>query len=292
MSKRTVASIGRDYWQLTKPGVTLMVVISTLSGFYLGTRGSIQWMLLLHTLLGSWLVAGGTNALNQLIEKDLDALMKRTRNRPLPSGRLTSLEVACFAMIIALAGIAYLVVATNLLTGLLAALTMVSYVLVYTPMKRKTHLSTLVGAIPGALPAMGGWTAVRGEVTIEAWALFAILFFWQLPHFLAIAWLYREDYARGGFPVLPVVQPDGTNTGMHIIGNTLALLSVSLLPTMLGLTGPVYFFGAFFLGLVFLAYGIQVAVNKTNRYARRLLLASIAYLPILYALMFIDKTSI
>lgn len=278
-----------DYWELTKPGVTFMVIISTLGGFYLGANSPLNFALLFHTLLGSWLVAGGTNALNQLIERDIDATMKRTQKRPLPDGRLSVAEVRIFAISISVFGIAYLLVAVNLLTGALAALTLTSYVFVYTPLKRKTTLSTVIGAVPGALPALGGWTAVRGDLSPEGWILFSILFFWQLPHFLAIALIYREDYARGGFKVLPVMDKTGTATGFHIIVNCLALLSVSLLPTLVGLTGTVYFVGALVLGIVFLISGVRVAVQKSTRCARQLLHASIIYLPILFTLIFIDR---
>ncbi|MFQ5770655.1 MAG: heme o synthase [bacterium] len=281
----------KDYLQLTKPGVTFMVIISTVGGFYLASAHSVDFLLLINTLLGSWLVASGTNALNQLIERDIDARMKRTQKRPLPAGRLHPRHVQIFATSISIMGIGHLCLTVNLLTGLLAALTLLSYIFIYTPLKRKTPLSTLIGAVPGALPAMGGWTAVRGEISIEAWVLFAILFFWQLPHFLAIAWIYREDYARGGFLVLPVVDHNGWQTGIQIIIYCLALLSVSLLPTLLGLTGFLYFSGALILGIGFLTSGIRVAVQKTNRYAKQLLHASIIYLPVLMALMFIDKTA-
>ncbi len=279
-----------DYWELTKPGVTFMVIISVLGGFYLGAHGPLDFVLLLHAIAGSWLVAGGTNALNQLIERDIDLKMKRTRLRPLPAGRLSFKQVLIFAAGISILGIAYLSLAVNWLTGLLAALTLASYIFIYTPLKRTTPLSTVIGAVPGALPAMGGWTAVRGEITIEAWVLFAILFFWQLPHFLAIAWIYREDYARGGFSVLTVLDESGVQTGWHIVINCLALLSVSLLPTLLGLTGAIYFFGALLSGVGFLIFGIRLAAAKSKRHARQVLHASILYLPILIALMFLDKT--
>lgn len=269
-----------------------MVIVSTFGGFYLGALLEIDWLLLFHTLLGSWMVAAGTNALNQVIEKDVDGKMKRTCNRPLPAGRVSRAEATTMALVIAALGIMQLALAVNPLTALLAALTLLSYVLIYTPMKRVTSMSTVIGAIPGALPAMGGWTAVRGEISVEAWILFAILFFWQLPHFLAIAWLYREDYKRGGFPVLPVLDRVGTNTGLHIIANCLALLSVSLVPTLIGLTGLVYFVGAFIIGSIFLYTGIQVLTQKSNHAAKRLLRASIAYLPILYILMFVDKIAV
>ena len=286
-----IKQIVSDFLELTKPGVTFMVIVSTLGGFYLGANSSLDFMLLFHTLLGTWLVAGGTNALNQLIEYKIDATMKRTKNRPLPAGRLAPSQVKIFALLISVTGIVYLLILVNLLTGLLAAITLTSYVFIYTPLKRRTHISTLIGAVPGALPAMGGWTAIRNEISIEAWVLFAILFFWQLPHFLAIACIYRDDYERGGFKVLPVIDKSGISTSRHIIGNCLALLSVSLLPTILGLTGAIYFTGALVIGVIFLAYGIKTAVKKSNRYAKQLLHASIIYLPVLYALMFADKIS-
>lgn len=278
-----------DYWELTKPGVTFMVLVSTFAGFHLASRASLDWLLLLNTLFGSWLVAAGTNALNQFIERDRDAMMKRTRSRPLPAGRLRPYQVFAFASAISIGGIILLSAAVNLLTGLLAALTLGSYILIYTPLKTKTWGATLIGAVPGALPAMGGWVAVTGSVGIEAWVLFAILFFWQLPHFFAIALIYKDDYARGGFAVLPVVDPSGFRTGAQIILNCLALLSVSLLPTILGVTGLIYFSGALVLGVAFLASGIRVVVQKSNRNAKQLLHASILYLPVLVTLMFFDK---
>ncbi len=278
-----------DYWELTKPGVTFMVVMSALAGFYLGAPNDVSYWALGVTLLGTWLVAAGTNALNQLLECDLDRKMKRTRKRPLPSGRLTPTEVNVFAQASAALGILLLLLFVNALTALLAGLTLASYIFIYTPLKRKSSISTLVGAVPGALPAMGGWVAARGDISAEAWVLFAIVFFWQLPHFLAIACIYREDYARGGCPVLPVLDRDGRLTGFQIVVNCLALLSVSLLPTLLGLTGPLYFVGAFFLGVAFLVSGIRVAVQKSNSYARQLLHASVIYLPVLIVLMCLDK---
>ncbi len=280
----------KDYWELTKPGVTFMVIVSTFGGFYLATRGTLDFALLLHTLVGSWLVAAGTNALNQLIERKIDAKMKRTQNRPLPAGRLQPAHVLWFSVSISAAGILQLALFANLLTAALAFATLASYVFIYTPLKRTTSFSTVFGAVPGALPAMGGWTAVRNSAGIEAWVLFAILFFWQLPHFLAIAWIYREDYARGGFRVLPVLDKLGTSTGFHVVANCIALLTVSLLPTLLGLTGQVYFAGAFLAGAIFLIYGVQLALRKSNRSAKQLLHVSIIYLPVLYLFMFLDKT--
>lgn len=279
----------KDYYALTKPGVTFMVVITALVGFYLGSPASLDYVRLLMTLIGTALVAGGTSALNQLVERKIDARMKRTCNRPLPAGRLYTRQVLIFAGAISASGIVLLTVAVNPLTGILASLTLTSYVFLYTPMKRISPLSTLVGAIPGALPPVGGWAAARGTLGIEALVLFAILFFWQLPHFLAIAWIYREDYARGGLPVLPVLDRDGHFTSRQIILNTAALLVVSLMPTLLQITGAIYFAGAVLLGAGFMFAGFHVASARSNRSARRLLLASIVYLPILMLLMTFDK---
>lgn len=280
-----------DYLELTKPRVTLMVVITMAFGYYLGSRGAMDWMLLLHALLGTTLVAGGTSALNQYWERDLDAKMQRTKNRPLPSGRLQPRDALIFGVIISLAGIVHLLVMINALTALLAAATLISYVFIYTPLKQKNSLSTIVGAVPGALPPLGGWTAARNDLSIEGWILFAILFIWQLPHFLAIAWIYREDYLRGGFPLLTVIDPDGDSAGRQIISNCLALLPVSLLPTIVGMAGRFYFIGALALSLFFLACGVAVMRQRSNVTVRRLLHASLLYLPSLLALMALDKTT-
>src|SRR5262245_24531827 len=208
-----------DYVSLTKPRVTLMVLITMLFGFYLGARGAVDWTLLFCALAGTAMVAGGTSALNQYLERELDAKMLRTRHRPLPAGRIQPIRALAFGVLISSAGLLLLAWRVNPVTALLAGFTLTTYVFLYTPLKQKSHLSTLVGAIPGALPPVGGWTAARGEIGIEAWVLFAILFLWQLPHFLAIAWMYREDYARGGFPMLPVIDPEGRSTGRQIVSN-------------------------------------------------------------------------
>lgn len=280
-----------DYLALTKPRVTLMVVITMAFGFYIGARGEMDWLLLLHAVVGTALVAGGTSALNQYFERDIDAKMQRTKKRPLPAGRLQPREAMVFSITISVAGIAHLLLAVNLLTAVLAALTLISYVFLYTPLKQRSSLSTVVGAIPGALPPLGGWTAARGDLSLEGWVLFAILFLWQLPHFLAIAWIYREDYRRGGFPMLTVVDPAGDSAGRQIISNCLALLPVSLLPTILGMAGRLYFVGALALSLFFLGCGIAVMRHRTNVDVRRLLRASLVYLPMLLALMALDKTT-
>jgi protoheme IX farnesyltransferase len=281
-----------DYFVLTKPRVTLMVVITMMFGFYLGSRGAMDWGLLVHALIGTALVAAGTSAWNQYLERDIDAKMLRTKNRPLPAGRLRPGAALAFSIVISVAGLVHLLILVNGLTALLAAATLVSYVFLYTPLKQKSSLSTVVGAIPGALPPLGGWTAARGELNVEGWILFAILFIWQLPHFLAIAWIYREDYRRGGLPMLTVVDPDGDSAGRQIISNCLALLPVSLLPTIIGMAGRFYFIGALALSLFFLACGVAVMRYRTNATVQRLLRASLLYLPILLALMAIDKTGV
>jgi protoheme IX farnesyltransferase len=280
-----------DYLELTKPRVTLMVLITMLFGFYLGARGEMDWILLAHALIGTALVAGGTSALNQYLERDIDAKMLRTKNRPLPAGRLQPHEALAFSVTISIAGLAHLLIMVNWLTAFLAAATLISYVFIYTPLKQKNSLSTIVGAIPGALPPLGGWAAARNDLSIEGWILFAILFIWQLPHFLAIAWIYREDYRRGGLPMLTVVDPEGDSAGRQIISNCLALLPVSLLPTIVGMAGKFYFVGALALSLFFLGCGVAVMRHRSNATFRRLLRASLLYLPMLLALMALDKTA-
>jgi protoheme IX farnesyltransferase len=267
-----------------------MVVISIMGGFYLASTAKLDFALLFHTLFGSWLVAAATNALNQLIERDRDLLMKRTHKRPLPAGRLGTKPVMILTICSAVFGIAYLCLQVNMLTGILSALTLTSYIFIYTPLKKKSPISTIIGAVPGALPAMGGWVAVTNNVSKEAWVLFAILFFWQLPHFLAIAWIYRQDYERGGFPVLTVIDKKGNHTCLHIVINCIALLIVSILPATFGLTGKLYLGGALLLGITFLFFGVQLTIKKSNVYAKYLLHASVAYLPLLILLMFVDKS--
>ena len=280
-----------DFVELTKPRVTTLVLVTTLVGFYLGSRGALDIVLLLNTLLGTALVAAGTSALNQYAEREQDGLMLRTRGRPLPAGRMEPVHALLFATGISAAGLLHLALAVNLLTAGLAALTLSSYVLVYTPLKRVSSLCTLVGAIPGALPPLGGWTAAQGEVAAGGIVLFAILFVWQLPHSLSIAILYRDDYARGGFRLLPVVDPDGGSTGRQILAHCLVLLPLSLMPSMVEVSGEVYFYGALALGIVLTACAVPIVLNPTARAARRLLLASVIYLPVLLCLMALDRTA-
>jgi protoheme IX farnesyltransferase len=278
-----------DYLMLAKPRVVVMVLAVTMAGFYMGTVGTPDWAALLHMLIGVALSAGGTLALNQYIERDEDALMQRTQLRPLPDGRIQPFPALCFGVGITVGGLLYLTVIVHALAGFVTALTAVSYLFWYTPLKLRTSLCSIVGAIPGALPPVTGWVAAQGAFSSEVWVLFAILYLWQLPHSLAIAWLYREDYARAGFKLLPVIHPDGRSTGRQIVANCFALVAVGLLPTLVGLTGPGYFVAAFLLGLVFLGYGIHMAWQRTVEATRRLVYASLLYLPLIYLLMVIDK---
>ena len=258
-------------------------------GFYLGSRGAVDPILLLHTLLGTSAVAAGTSALNQYVERRSDAKMERTRRRPLPDGRLQPVRALAFATIVSAAGMLYLAFAVNLLTALLAAITLASYIFVYTPMKEKSPLATLAGAVPGALPPLGGWAAATGHLASGGWALFAILFFWQLPHSLAIAWMYRDDYARGGFRLLPVIDPEGASTVRQILANGLALVPVSLTPALLGMAGIWYFYGALLLGIFLLWRCLGIVRVRSRVNARRIVLASVIYLPALLILMALDK---
>jgi protoheme IX farnesyltransferase len=275
--------------ELGKPRVVVMVLITTFVGFYLGSRGLPDYLRLLPTLIGTALAAAGTLALNQYLERDVDARMQRTRQRPLPDGRLQPPEALAFGVAMTLAGLAYLALAVNALSAAVTAATTVSYLFLYTPLKRRTPLCSIVGAVPGALPPLTGWTAARGAFGVEAWILFAILFLWQLPHSLAIARLYRDDYARAGIRLLPVVEPDGKSTGRQIVANCLALLVVGLLPTLVGLTGAVYFLAALIFGAVFLGYGIAFALSRTVTAARQLMFVSLLYLPATLLLMALDK---
>lgn len=280
-----------DFFELTKPRIVVMVLITTFVGFYLGISDTGDYVGLFHTLLGTALVAGGTLALNQVMEREADAKMERTKTRPLPDGRLQPLEALMFGALITIGGLVYLVLLVNPLSALVTSAIVISYLLVYTPLKMKTSLCMVVGAVPGALPPVIGWAAIRGTIDLEAWVLFAIMFLWQMPHSLAIGWLYREDYARAGFQLLPVLDPEGKSTGRQVISNCLALLAVGLIPTLIGFTGAIYFFSALALGLMFLWYGVGLARSCSREAARRLLFASLVYLPVLLAIMAFDKTS-
>jgi protoheme IX farnesyltransferase len=289
VEERPVPIAARDLWEMTKPGITLMVTLTAGLGFLLGERGSFPFLLLVHALLGTALVSAGASVLNHVLERDADALMQRTANRPLPMGRLDPDLALLFGVILAVAGLADLALAVNLLTALLGAAALAGYVFVYTPLKRISSFATVIGAIPGAIPPMMGWAAVRNELDLAAWVLFGILFFWQLPHFLAIAWLCREDYARGGFPMLPVLDPEGTRTGRQAILYGAALVPMSLLPSLLGLMGAVYFAGALAFGLAYLGFSFGFAAARSNPGARRLMLASLLYFPALLMVMLLDR---
>jgi protoheme IX farnesyltransferase len=274
---------------LIKARLTFLVLLTTLVGFYVGFRGPIDLLRLLHVMLGTALVASGAAALNQLLEREHDAKMRRTEDRPLPSGRLQPQTVLILGALCGGIGLIYLALAVNLLTSLLGAITLGSYLFIYTPLKRVTTLNTVIGAVPGALPPLMGWAAAQSQITAGGWSLFAILFFWQLPHFFAIAWIYREQYAKAGFMMLPVVDPDGVRTGRQAISHTLGLLPVSLCPYLFHLAGPVYLFGALVLGLAYLVFAILFARHLTVSRARQLFFVSILYLPLLLGLMVFDK---
>jgi protoheme IX farnesyltransferase len=278
-----------DFWEMTKPGITLMVVLTAGLGFLLAEQEGFSFLLLVHTLLGTGLVSAGASVLNHVLERDTDALMQRTAGRPLPAGRMDPDVALTFGVLLGILGLAELALAVNLLTGLLGAVALAGYVFVYTPLKRISSLATVIGAVPGAIPPMMGWSAVRNELDAAAWVLFGILFFWQLPHFLAIAWLCREDYARGGFPMLPVLDPEGIRTGRQAVLYGAALVPISLLPSLLGLMGVVYFFGAFAFGLAYLGFSFAFAQARSNPEARRLMLASLLYFPALLFIMLLDR---
>lgn len=275
--------------ELVKARLTTLVLLTTLVGFYMGWRGAMNLVLMFHTLFGTGLVASGAAALNQLLEREYDAKMRRTANRPLPSGRLQPATVMLFGGICSVAGLIYLTLLVNPLTAVIGAVTLVSYLFIYTPLKRVTWLNTAIGAIPGALPPLMGWTAARHGLSSEGWTLFAILALWQLPHFFAIAWIYRDDYAKAGFKMLPNVDSDGSRTAQQAVSNTIALMFVSLCPFAFKMAGPVYLACAILLGAGYLWCAIQFSRQLTLARARQLFLASIIYLPLLLSAMVWDK---
>jgi protoheme IX farnesyltransferase len=278
-----------DFLELTKPNIVGMILVTVAAGFYLAGSGGFDVLLLLHTLLGSAMVAAGSNALNQVLERRIDARMRRTQNRPLPAGRLGVPEATLVAWTLGLAGVGYLALFTNPTVTILAAATLGSYVFVYTPLKRKTSLCTLVGAVPGALPIVGGWAAASGTVPLQAWVLFGIVYFWQLPHFLALAWICRDDYERAGLRMLSVTS-GAEATFRQALAFSVALLPLSLLPSVLGTTGPVYFFGALVCSLWLIWATAAAARDRSKAKARRLFLVTVAYLPAVLLLMILDKT--
>jgi protoheme IX farnesyltransferase len=284
-----VRSRVHDFVELTKPRIAVLVLFTVAIGALLARRGSVNWEQLLHTLLGTGLVAAGASALNQLLERHTDALMRRTENRPLPAGRLQPLEVLAFGVVLSVLGLAYLAVGLrHPLAALIAGFTLISYVFLYTPLKRQTTLNTLVGAVPGALPPVIGWTAATGRLDQEAVVLFLIVFLWQVPHFLAIAWIYREDYSRAGMQMLPVLDTAGSMTARQMVLYCLALIPVSLMPVLLQQAGVLYGLGALALGLYFLRAACSFAAGRTPALARRVLHASLIYLPALLALLLIE----
>jgi len=279
-----------DFLALCKPRVVAMVLVTTAVGYYLGgTAAPIDYARFLSTLVGTALAAGGTLALNQYMERERDALMQRTRDRPLPDGRIVPIDALLFGTVLTAAGLAYLALAVDTLPALVTALTTATYLFAYTPLKPRTSLCSVVGAIPGALPPLTGWAAARGSLGIEAGVLFAIMFLWQIPHSLAIASLYRDDYARAGIRLLPVIEPDGSSTGRHVLSNSFALLMVALMPTMIGLAGSTYFVVALALGLLLVLASARLARSASPADARRLLLATLVYLPLLLVAMAADK---
>lgn len=276
--------------ELFKTRLTTLVLLTTAIGFYLGSVGTMNWVLLLQALIGTGLLACGSSVLNQWLEREHDGKMRRTEDRPLPTGRISPDTALKLGAVLSALGMIYLGFFVNLLTAVLGAATLVLYVLIYTPLKRVTTLNTVIGAIPGALPPLMGWTAAQGQISIQGWSLFAILFFWQLPHFLAIAWLYRDDYARAGFQMLPIVDPSGSRTGRQAVSHTLGLLVISLFPFLYKMVGAVYLGGALVLGIAFLACAINFASRLDRASARTLFFVSIIYLPLMMILMVLDKT--
>jgi protoheme IX farnesyltransferase len=278
-----------DFVTLMKPEVTALVVVAAAIGFYLGSGATLDLPRLLGVVFGTGLVSGGTAALNMWIEREADGRMQRTARRPLPAGRMSSRAALLFGLSSALAGGAYLWILVNPLSSILALATLASYLLLYTPLKSRTHLCTAIGAIPGAAPPLIGWAAARGSLSKEAWALYAILFLWQFPHFLAIAWMYRKDYARAGMRMLPPRDEEGVATFRQILLFCALLIPVSLVPTLLGIAGNLYLAGATVLGLAFLSSCLWAARERTGWHARVLLHASVIYLPLLYALLAFDR---
>lgn len=281
-----------EYVELLKARLASLVLVTTAIGFLMGHVGPYDaafLVQLLRTIIGTALVAGGAMTLNQYLERDTDALMARTRNRPLPSGRIAPVEALVFGSVLSVCGVVYLCAAVNPLTGGLGALTSATYLFLYTPLKTRTPLCTIVGAVSGAIPPMMGFTAAAGMITAEAWLLFAILFVWQMPHFLAIAWMYRDDYAAGRQMMLPVVDPSGESTARQMVSFTLTLIPVTLMPAIIGMAGLAYFAVAILLGLVFLGFAVAVAAWRTHKAARAMFLVSVIYLPLLLTLMMLDR---
>ncbi len=278
-----------DFVILAKPELSLLSLLTTLAGFFAAARGGVDYLLLVSTLVGTALLAAGAAALNMYIERSYDALMRRTARRPIPAGRIRPSEALAFGVGTAVVGTAVLLAAVNVLTAALGVATFASYLFVYTPLKRRTTWNTLIGCVPGAIPPMMGWTAVRNDLPIEAWSLFLILFVWQMPHFLALAWMYRQDYKRGGFRMLPTEEESGRATARNIVFYCALLVPVGVAPAFLGMSGTIYAATALALGVAFLALGVALARRRTNALARRLFFASLVYIPVLFAALMLDK---
>ena len=288
----------REYIELTKPRITWLILMSTGIGYFFGLPGAANWLeflknihllSLLHTVLGTGLIASGTAALNQWYEREADRKMRRTAARPLPSGKISAARALAFGIALSIAGFVELWLGVNFLAASIGGFTLASYLFIYTPLKQRTWWSTTVGAIPGAMPPMIGYAAAAGIVTRESWVLFAILFLWQFPHFYSIAWMYKDDYARAGIRMLPVVEPDCRSTARQIVLYGLALIPVSLAPSLLGMSGRIYLVGALLLGIWFLYSGVRVAVERSLTRARSVLVTSVLYLPLIYGLMLLDR---
>ena len=286
---RRAAAAVADYVALTKPRLNFLVVATSAAGYYLGAEASLDGAAMVAAVVGTALVAGGAAVLNQLYERDTDALMRRTRMRPLPAGRVIPADAGIFGTVLSAAGLALLAARTNWLAAALALATLIVYLAVYTPMKRRTPAATLVGAVPGALPALIGWTASHGSIATGGTALFAIVFLWQIPHFMAIAWLYRDDYGKAGFPMLPVVEPDGVRAGRHALAYAAVLLPAALVPSFTGLAGSIYLVAATLLGIALLVLAVRFWRERTDASARALFFGSIIYLPLIWIVLVADK---
>lgn len=287
-ARTTARGRGADFVSLTKPRLNTLVLVTSAAAYFLADGQRLPWTHLIHTIVGTALVAGGASALNQHWERDTDRLMRRTRLRPLPDARLHPTDALWFGVALSAVGLAQLFAFVNPLTSAIAALTLLSYVLLYTPLKTRTSLSTIVGAIPGALPALLGWTAATNTLSAGGWVLFGIVFMWQMPHFLAIAWLFRDDYANAGIPLLPVVQPDGRSTGRQSVLYTAGLIPISLLPMAVGLATAYYVVSALTLGAVLLVLSAGFAASRSRLSARRLFYGTILYLPLLWIALLAD----
>ena len=281
--------ITNSYIELMKPNILIMVLITTILGYFLGADGKILWNNLTWMLIGTTFSAGGAGVLNQYLERDQDKIMNRTCNRPIPSGKISPQNALIFGIITVIVGSIVLVVKINLLTGFLSILTAFMYVLIYTPMKRVTWLNTSLGSIPGALPPIGGWAAATNSIDSGAWILFAILYLWQHPHFFAIAWMCKDDYEKAGFKMLPVIEPDGNRTVRQILWHLSLLFPISLLPVLIGMNGNIYLYGVLIITLYYFLSAFPMLYKRSYKNASRILKASVLYLPALMIIIIIDK---